>query len=741
MTYVRYVPTISFSNYIDIKSVVGAGNQVSNRVYCLRLMTTNPLLPPQSYIEESQLSAVGQYFGTSSIEYARAKFYLGWVNKNGNLPTLISFARWVNADTAPYIIGAQSTQSVGLYTSITNGSFSMTIGGVTNNFTGLDFTACVTLSDVASIIQTAINAASGTQWTAATVTWDAVHGSFDFKGGSAVVAQISVANYSTGTPILSILGWLTGAIVGYGSLTETITDTLQATYAASNNFGSVIFIPDLNLSQDTEASAWADELDVEACYWPRATLANTLTNAAALANYSGTGLTVSDVSEESGIGSVSVITAGNYVVTPTVVLAGDGSGAGLAPHLTVVANSFAPVAHGSGYAAGDTILFAGGTHTAQLQATVGSTRLVSFTVSGGGTGFDIGDTITFTGGTFATAAQLTVDTVNGSGAILTAHISVVGSYTVNTSGSTYTTSGVGSGATFSALSYGENALTFINPGDYTVLPANPVSQASSSGGGTGLTGNVHWQVSSVVVITPGEGYIPDSTLALTGGSPDASVSLVLQNNPVSFAEQAPAMIFAATNYNTDNSVQNYMFQVFNLTPSVNDDATKSSLDQARVNYYGQTQQAGALKAFYQTGVMFGPSDLPTDMNTFTNEIWLKDSIGVTAMNLLLGLSNLPANTKGLALFSSAVQPVLNQALSNGVISAGNTFTPNDIAYITQVTNNPNAWRQVQSKGYWFNPVITPYTGDDNLQHYSINYVLVYGKNNAVRKVTGTDIQI
>lgn len=743
MSYVRYTPTISFSNYIDIRSVVGAGNQVINRNYCLRLMTTNSLLPPQSYIEFFTISEVGAYFGTSTIEYARAADYFAFVSKNGNSPNLISFARWVDESVAPYIIGKTSIQSVSLYTSIDDGSFSMTIGGVTNHFTGLDFTSCVNLSDVADVIQTAINTGSGTQWTDATVVWNAAHSSFDFMGGNAVAAQISVSNYSTGTPILALIGWQTGAIIGYGSLSETLTETLQATYSASNNFGSVIFIPDLTLDQDIEIATWVDGLDVEVCYWPRASLDNALTNAAALANFSGVGLTIYDPDEASGISSVTVISGGTYTTNPTVVLSGPGTGAVLIPHLNAKNTSWVTSAPGSGYVTGDTVTLAGGTYLQQAIIKVTTTKLVSFTKSANGTGFVVNDTITFTGGSFSTAAQLTVDTVDGGGGILTAHISVAGSYTVNTNGSSYTTSGSGTGATFTALSFGVNAVTFTdgNQGDYTSLPSNPLSQASTSGAGTGLTGSLSWQIIYFIVLVPGSGFNQSSSISMSGGSINAVVSLVLEDTPTQFAEQSPAMVFAATDYNAGNSVQNYMFQVFNLTPTVTDDATKQSLDQARVNYYGQTQQAGALKAFYQLGVMFGPSDLPTDMNTFTNEIWLKDSIGVAGMNLLLGLANLPANTQGLSLFNSAVQPVLNQALSNGVISAGNTFTPAQIAYITQQSGNPNAWRQVQSTGYWFNPTIVPYTGEDNLQHYKINYVLIYGKNNAVRLVTGKDIQI
>lgn len=497
---------LSFTRYIDITSVVGGANVVPVRSFGGRFFTINSLLPPNSFLQESTLTQVGDYFGTDSEEYARASFYFGWISKNGRKAQLVSFARWTDVDTAPYIIGAVLSQVLGTYTSITDGSFSLTIGATTNVISGLDFSAAVSLAGVAAVIETAINAETGTMWTAATVTFDAIRGSFNFTGGDAVVATLSVANAVGGTALAPLIGWLTGAIIGYGTLAESVTDVLDASYNASNNFGSCAFLPALTLDEMTEAAVWTDGKNVRVMYCPPVSLENASAYATALAAYSGVGMTVSETTDE-------------------------------------------------------------------------------------------------------------------------------------------------------------------------------------------------------------------------------------------YPEQIPMMIFAATDYSAANSTQNYEFQQFVLTPSVTDDSVGDELDTESVNYYGVTQESGDGIAFYQTGVLFGLATAPLDMNTFTNEIWLKSAVEAAIMTLLLSVAKLSANTQGLSQLASIIQPVINQGLSNGTISIGKPFTPAQQAYVTSVTGDPLAWYQVQNGGYWFNPVIVPFTALNGRTQYKANYTLVYSKDDAIRKVTGTDILI
>jgi hypothetical protein len=200
------------------------------------------------------------------------------------------------------------------------------------------------------------------------------------------------------------------------------------------------------------------------------------------------------------------------------------------------------------------------------------------------------------------------------------------------------------------------------------------------------------------------------------------------------------MIFAATDYAKTNAVQNYMFQQFNLTPSVSSDSVANTLDANRINYYGNTQNAGQQISFYQRGTLMGPATSPTDMGVFANEIWLKDAAGVAIMNLLLGTSQVPANKFGQSMVLTTLQSVINQAVNNGTISVGKALTAQQKLYITQITGDDLAWQQVQNIGYWINCEIVPYQNND-VTEYKAVYTLIYSKNDVIRKVDGSHILI
>lgn len=219
--------------------------------------------------------------------------------------------------------------------------------------------------------------------------------------------------------------------------------------------------------------------------------------------------------------------------------------------------------------------------------------------------------------------------------------------------------------------------------------------------------------------------------AATGGATELLTFTTLQ-----FPEQFPMMILAATNYAAFNSVQNYEFQqVAGLTPSVMDDATADAYDGINVNYYGVTQQAGSQIAFYQQGLLQGASvaGVIVDMTAYANEIWLKDAATVAVMNLLLSVNQIPANIYGASQILGILQGVINVALNNGTISVGKTLTTAQQMYITSATGDPLAWYQVQNNGYWVDVVIT--SPSPNI--FVATYVLIYSKDDVIRKVIGT----
>ena len=209
-----------------------------------------------------------------------------------------------------------------------------------------------------------------------------------------------------------------------------------------------------------------------------------------------------------------------------------------------------------------------------------------------------------------------------------------------------------------------------------------------------------------------------------------------------YPEMVPMMIAAATDYTAENSVQNYMYQIFPLlTPSVTDTATADGYNAMNINYYGNTQTAGVVYSFYQQGYLQGalvPTDI-TDIGPYVNEIWLKDAASAAILSLLLSLSQIPANAQGQNLILGTLQGVINQALNNGTISVSKALTILQQMYITSATGFPDAWYQVQNNGYWLDCIIQPEISNPSV--YEAVYTLIYSKNDVVRLVTGTHILI
>ena len=283
---------INIRRYIDIVSGVGGGAGVRQRDLIGRLFTANPILPAGTLLEATDIESVGAYFGTASEEYKRAQFYFSWISKNTTRAKKIGFARWVAIDSAPQVFGKAGAQNLGTWQAITNGSLTLTMGGETRVVTGMDFSGAPSLSGVAAIVETAINAASAVPlWASATVDWDAVAQRFILTGGVTGSADIEVAA-GGGTDVAGLLGWLDGAVLSPGAVAESVTDALTASAGASNNFGSYLFIPTLPLNQVVESANWCASQNVLYQFMVAVSASDRATWSDALDGLAGTAMTL-----------------------------------------------------------------------------------------------------------------------------------------------------------------------------------------------------------------------------------------------------------------------------------------------------------------------------------------------------------------------------------------------------------------------------------------------------------------
>jgi hypothetical protein len=209
---------------------------------------------------------------------------------------------------------------------------------------------------------------------------------------------------------------------------------------------------------------------------------------------------------------------------------------------------------------------------------------------------------------------------------------------------------------------------------------------------------------------------------------NTGTSFTLQGVAGEFPEMSPSIIEATTDYSKSNSVQNYMFQVFDLTPTVTSNSDADFFDNLKINYYGQTQSNGIIE-FYQRGVLFGGSTNPSSLNVYANEASLKSSISTAILNALLANGKISANIDGESIIYSVITGVINDSLDSGIISSGKTLTVQQEASILSLTGNPNASIAVENSGFYLTVTANPSAN-------TIDYLLVYSKDDVVRSVTG-----
>lgn len=220
--------------------------------------------------------------------------------------------------------------------------------------------------------------------------------------------------------------------------------------------------------------------------------------------------------------------------------------------------------------------------------------------------------------------------------------------------------------------------------------------------------------------------------AALGGIGGTALVYSLDTLASEYPEMDPMCILGATQFDTINGAPGYMYTQFDQTPSVTNDQLSDQLDAIKVNYYGNTQQNGQVISFFQRGKMCGGATDPDAMNVYANEMWLKSFAGTTFFNLMMALKKISANTTGRGqLLALMTQTIIPAALNNGTISVGKLLNQQQIQFITQKTNDPNAWQKVQNIGYWYDVQFSVVSNE-----YRANYTLIYSKDDLVLAIDG-----
>ena len=195
------------------------------------------------------------------------------------------------------------------------------------------------------------------------------------------------------------------------------------------------------------------------------------------------------------------------------------------------------VTPGVGYVPGDIVTLAGGTtvnySAAQLQVT--TVLAVSANVTAGGSGYSIGDILVLQpdyATNAITATELTVTNVTvKTGSITGISVTQSGQYQNTPTSYQYLTNGIGMSANI-AIEWGIDTVIAATQGAYSLRPTQPISQASTSGVGTGATFGALYAASLSHNIFTGNGSQTDFVIDVAPANNDVSLMLITQDGVV-----------------------------------------------------------------------------------------------------------------------------------------------------------------------------------------------------------------
>jgi len=292
--------SISSNRYVNVISAVGGGDAVPTRELLLRLFTTNERVPTGAVLNYSSSTletSLREYFGSTSEEYKRAAYYFGFISKVATSPKNIQFSRFADTATSAQVFGSK-LPLLSVLNAVTAGAFDVVLAGVTFNVTALDFSADTTYAEVASALQTAVQATGGTM-AATTVTFDSSRTTFDFDTNGSADGEISFTLVTAG--LLDSLGFGENATFSNGVAIQTVTEALSTSTSLNNNYGSFDFIPPstpLTNDQIVERATFANGRNVEYMNLQRVLTTNRSAIATLVSGFASTGLVLAPLATQ-----------------------------------------------------------------------------------------------------------------------------------------------------------------------------------------------------------------------------------------------------------------------------------------------------------------------------------------------------------------------------------------------------------------------------------------------------------
>lgn len=290
---------IPSTRYVEITSAVIGASSVAVQSLTGRRFTSNPLVPTDHIV--TVLNGGAQdYFGAQTPEARFAAQYFSYVSpapasKANNL----QYAAYAPAGRAPTLFGAPNNSTLAALQAVTTGSLSIQLGDAAINLTGINLSTALTFADVASLLQTAIRAAVGPQYTAALVTYDSLTEEFKIVGSVVAAADAAVLAAPVGTDIGSLisLGGV-GSVQSPGVAAQSPLQAFILAEAITDSFGSASFQDSMTLEQAVDLATYVAGQNIKYQLYLSVSRADYETWSAALINIPSVGLILNATANE-----------------------------------------------------------------------------------------------------------------------------------------------------------------------------------------------------------------------------------------------------------------------------------------------------------------------------------------------------------------------------------------------------------------------------------------------------------
>ncbi len=240
--------SIPISTVVSVTpGVLGAGG---NALQMNGLVLTQSLLmPTDTVLSFPSATAVSNFFGPASAEFAYASIYFAGFTLGTQSPGAILFAPY-NASTRAAWTQSGSLASVSLATlQALSGTLTVTVNGTPETSSTINLTGIASQSLMAAAIQAAFTTPPFS------VTWDAVQSAFIITT-TATGATETIA-FCSGTIAAGLyLTQATGATLSQGAAADTPASAMNNAVAASENWATMSYIIEPDLTTKEAFAAW-----------------------------------------------------------------------------------------------------------------------------------------------------------------------------------------------------------------------------------------------------------------------------------------------------------------------------------------------------------------------------------------------------------------------------------------------------------------------------------------------------